>query len=112
MSGFVSSFVSSWSFTAAASVRLRTVGWGSIMRCVLLRTGTRREVWISAAHIVRSATDSDKHAVRTGPLRLWGVLRAPDQDGMNRSVARIALMADRSASRPVLIGETNRRMYP
>src|SRR5215210_2013296 len=39
MSGLASSFVSSRSFTAAASVRLTTVGWGSIMRCVLLRTG-------------------------------------------------------------------------
>src|SRR5437762_10316708 len=33
MLGFVSSFVSSWSFTAAASERLNTAGWASIIWC-------------------------------------------------------------------------------
>src|SRR5207253_6064262 len=60
MCGFASSAVSSRSFVAAASVRLTTVGWGSIISGELLRREVRVRGRVATAQIVRNATDFGK----------------------------------------------------
>src|SRR5215208_5867891 len=70
MSGLVSSLVRSASFAAAASVRLRTVGCESIIRCVPPREVMCARLVPAALRppgtpIVRTATDSGKFRAET-----------------------------------------------